>query len=89
MLVASVMYSLLSTILLAAIYNLRQYVNNFSNSAIRDLSCRTTSAPQNGITLDDITITIKTTKLFHEKRVSVLLRTWLKFALNQVRGVWL
>ena len=38
------------------------------------------------ITISDVTITLKTTKRFHEPRVGLLLKTWLKRTLNQVRA---
>ena len=82
--------SVLSIILLATTYHLSwQNIDRFLNSSTQDLSSTPTDSPHNAITLDDITITIKTTKRLHDKRISVLLRTWLKFALNQVRDVWL
>ena len=45
----------------------------------------------NDITISNVTITVKTTKRYHETRVRLLLKTWIKKALNQVRtgSVWL
>ena len=40
---------------------------------------------RNEITISDVTITVKTTKRFHETRVRLLLKTFMKRALNQVR----
>ena len=37
-----------------------------------------------GVTIDDVTITVKTTKRFHEPRVGLLLKTWMKRVLKQV-----
>ena len=84
---AVVVCSVLSIILLATIYQPWQYIDYFPDSLTRDLNWIATGAPRNAIKLDDLTITLKTTKRFHQKRISVLLRTWVKFVLNQVRGV--
>ena len=35
-------------------------------------------------TIDDVIITIKSTKRFHNNRVNLLLKTWMKKVLNQV-----
>ena len=84
---AFVLCSLLSIIFLATVYQPWQYIDHFSDSPIQGLSLTPTNAPQKAITIKDLTITIKTTKRFHEKRILILLRTWLKFAINQVRVV--
>ena len=44
-----------------------------------------TSAKNPMVTIDDVTITIKSSKKFHNNRVKLLLRTWVKRVLNQVR----
>jgi len=38
----------------------------------------------NNITMNDVTITVKTTERFHRTRVDLLLNTWIKRVLNQV-----
>ena len=39
-------------------------------------------------TIDDVTITVKTSKKFHEPRVGLLLKTWMKRVLKQVGARW-
>ena len=53
------------------------------NVTINDI---TTVVDKHEVTIEDITITVKTTKRFHKTRIEVLLKTWLKRVLNQVRG---
>ena len=78
-----------SIIFLSAICRHWKCVSHFSHDWTQDLSWTTNDILQDSTTLADITITIKTTKQFHEKRMSALLRTWMKLALNHVRSVWL
>ena len=37
------------------------------------------------ITIDDITITVKSTKKYHKERIGTLLKTWMKRVINQVQ----
>ena len=41
--------------------------------------------PRYNLTLNDVTITIRTTKSFHDDRIRLLLQTWMKKAREQVR----
>ena len=43
-----------------------------------------TEAPPAGITLDDVFISVKTTKQFHESRLDVIVKTWFTMAPKQV-----
>ena len=52
-----------------------------------DVTTTKSTGSRSNLTLDDIAITIKSTKKFHISRIKLLLRTWMKMALNQVRIV--
>ena len=46
-----------------------------------------TSQTNHSTTLEDVTITIKSTIEFHRNRIALLLRTWMKRVLNQVNYI--
>ena len=50
----------------------------------QDFSSAVPSAQTLMTTIDDVTITTKSTKRFHNNRVNLLLKTWMKKVLNQV-----
>ena len=49
-----------------------------------DFGGKTRYKKHDDITIDDVTITIKSTKKFHKNRIQLLLKTWMKSVLNQV-----
>lgn len=44
---------------------------------------------KSGISLDDIFLSVKTTRIFHQSRLEVILNTWFRLARNQVRARFL
>ena len=58
---------------------------NYENiDKTQDFSSAVPSARTPITTINDVTITIKSTKRFHNNRVNLLLKTWMKKILNQV-----
>ena len=69
------------------ITNLESMTPNMSYETIdetQDFSSAVPSARTPITTINDVTITIKSTKRFHNNRVNLLLKTWMKKVLNQV-----
>ena len=69
------------------ITNLESMAPNMSYENIdktQDFSSAVPSARTPITTINDVTITIKSTKRFHNNRVNLLLKTWMKKVLNQV-----
>ena len=65
----------------------KSIASNMSYENINETQDFSSAIPSAGTlmtTIDDVTITIKSTKRFHNKRVDFLVNTWMKKVLNQV-----
>ena len=60
----------------------------FENTEPSDISVRSETTTDNSeprLTIEDVFLSVKTTKKFHRSRLDVILQTWFKLARDQVR----
>ena len=69
----------IASLVLFSTQHLKTTLNGISNTHSVD------EKQSDDVAIDDVTITIKTTQRFHESRIELLLKTWMKRVVNQVR----